>query len=135
MATYRIGLAILPQDAQIGEDVRFEFQFLSCREMPAAEAGTAPGQPGERERHAGADHLDRQRPVHAASRRSGRETGHLHHSPSIQRQRPIRGGGELRRSGSETIKAEFPLSVVGRVRSARTTLLADAIVVLIFGGL
>ena len=39
---YRIGFAMLPQDALVGEDVRFEVQIL---QMPDPAAGPGPGRP------------------------------------------------------------------------------------------
>ena len=64
-APYRIGFAMLPQDALVGEDVRVEFQFLQMPATPerVREGGPDPAatpQPGRPvgSDDAGAHHLD-----------------------------------------------------------------------------
>jgi multidrug efflux pump subunit AcrA (membrane-fusion protein) len=128
--TFRIGLAMLPQDALLGEDVRFEFQVLK---MPDAAAGVVPGQPvnatdvqvriistgGEPYTlpHVGPG----EKPGTYTTRHRFDETGQYAVSATFV-------------SGSDTLRAEFPV-VVGRGPVIRTTLLADAVVLLIFGAL
>jgi multidrug efflux pump subunit AcrA (membrane-fusion protein) len=120
---------MLPQDALVAEDVRFEVQFL---QMPDPAADPGPGRP------VGSD-------VQLRIISSGAEPYTLPHvgpgeKPGTYTSRyRFTDSGQYAiaastKAGGETINAEFPV-VVGAGPVFRTTMLLDLIVLLIFGAL
>ena len=132
-ATYRIGFAMLPPDALVGEDVRFEFQFLEMQGGPDPAAGPQPGRPvasNDIQARIISTATDPYTLPHVGpGEKPGTFTGRYRFRDSGQY--AVAASAKV---GSETITAEFPVSVsAGPV--FRTTILLDAIVVLIFGAL
>ena len=128
--TYRIGFAMLPQDALVGEDVRFEVQLL---QMADPAAGPGPGRPlgsGDVQVRIISTSAEPYTLPHVGpGEKPGTYTARYRFADSGQY-----AIAASAKAGAETITAEFPVLVAaGPV--FRTTILLDLIVILIVGAL
>ena len=127
---YRIGFAMLPQDALVGEDVRFDVQLL---QMPDPAAGPGPGRPvgsGDVQVRIISTSAEPYTLPHVGpGEKPGTYTARYRFADSGQYAIAVSA-----KAGADTITAEFPVLVAaGPV--FRTTILLDLVVILICGAL